>query len=152
VRTNSIWLWSAVVVAGCAYHPGSFRDHDGPWPGTALTSGCLDLAVASNDEADVNDPVVAYSVGNRCDHRLEVDLAALRVVGRDASGREGTLVAFDPRAELQPTTLNALWSGRAKISYRGALAGITSICVDVGSIDRAAPYAERWVCVEKVLR
>ena len=117
-----------------------------------MTSGCLDLAVASSEEADVNDPVVAYSLGNRCDHRLEVDLATIRVVGRDASGHENKLVAFDPRGELQPTTLNALWSGRAKISYRGAPVGLTSICVDVGSVDRDAAYAERWVCVAKELR
>jgi hypothetical protein len=81
-----------------------------------------------------------------------VDLASVRAVARDRAGREVPLIAFDPRGELGPHTLNAMWFGRAAIAYRGDDVPIDSICVDVGGIDRSAVATERWLCLAKEQR
>ena len=145
---NAICKW--LVLAGlsaCSYQPGSFRDRAGKWPGTATTLGCIDVAVASGD-----DDAIAYSVGNRCEHRVVVDLASVRAVARDIHGREVPLVADDPRRELRPLALGAMWSGHAQIAYRGDVASSTSICVDVGRVDRSVAASERWICIAKEIR
>ena len=143
---------STMLAAGCSYHAGSFRDRAGAWPGTTTTVGCIDVAVATADEAGIAGSVVAYAIGNRCAHRVVVDLGAVRAVARDIDGREVTLAAYDPRGELRPLPLNANWSGRARIAYRGDDATVTSICVDVGGIDRSAVTGDRWICTAKELR
>lgn len=143
-------MW--VAIAGCSYHPGSFRDREGPWSGTRVSSGCLDLAVSSTEVID-GSPVIAYSVGNRCDHKIDIDLGRLHVVARDSHGVATPLVAFDPRGELGPTELNALWSGHAQIAYRGAPVQSTAICVAVddtyGDAASSRLVDERWVCIAK---
>jgi hypothetical protein len=146
------WGLVAVLVSGCSYHAGTFRDHSGPWPGTQTTLGCIDLAVGQVvDRHSVSGTVVAYGVGNRCEHRVVVDLASVRVVARSEDGRAVSLSAYDPHGELRPELLNALWSGRAKILYYhyGDDSGLTSICVDVGRIDRSVAPTERWICTSK---
>ena len=143
---------TSLFAFACSYHAGSFRDHTGTWPGTTATVGCIDVAVAAGDEPGVSGSVVAYAVGNRCDHRVVVDLTAVRTVARDITGREVTLAAYDPRGELRPLPLNAMWSERARIAYRGNDAAVVSICVDVGGIDRSVAATESWICTAKELR
>lgn len=148
----NVCRWSVLaVLAGCSYHPGSFRDHAGTWAGTTTTLGCIDVAVANGDEVGATGTVIAYGLGNRCERRVVVDLGSVRAVGRDFDGRERPLVAYDPRGELRPIRLHALWSGRAQVAYRGVDANIASICVDIGRIDRSVATSERWICVAKGL-
>src|SRR5438128_2718082 len=85
---------AAILAASCSYQAGSFRDHTGAWPGTSATVGCIDVAVANADEAGVTGSVVAYAIGNRCEHRVVVDLTAVRVVARDIDGREVAQAAY----------------------------------------------------------
>lgn len=116
------------------------------------TVGCIDVAVSNGDELGIPDPIVAYAIGNRCEHRAVVDLAAVRAVARDTLGLEVALAPYDPRGELRALPLNAKWSGQARIAYRGDETTITSICVDVGGIDRSVALTERWICIAKEQR
>ncbi len=138
------WLgWS--VLAGCAYHAGSFADRKGVSPGAHTTLGCLDLAIAQAQTSDAG-TVVDYFVGNRCDQRLTFDLAHVHIIGRSATGTEVALTAYDPRNELSPQPLAARWSGRARIEYRGA-EPVVSICAEVAGVE-LVPRAKHWVCME----
>lgn len=140
----------ALAGAGCSYHAGSFR---GPWsefPSQRVTLGCVDLAVGRDDRGYARGPVVEYAFGNRCDHRVELDLASLRVVSRGVDGELRPLVAYDPRRELRPLPLIALSSGSESIEYRDAYdtpaAAHASICIDVGGAVAGVARTERWLC------
>jgi hypothetical protein len=108
---------------------------------------CVDLGVEVWHEADLGEPVVTYSFGNRCEHDVTLDLAAARVVARDAHGREVALAAFDPGGEIRALVMPARVAGRERIEYIGDLkSDVAQLCVDVGSLDRSEPAGERWVC------
>ncbi len=146
---QSALIGLVAFASACSYHPNSFRDRQTAWPGVGTTVGCIDIAVASSAEPDLAEPVVAYGIGNRCDHRVVVDLASVRVIARDRDGREVLLAPYDPRGELRPQVMSALWSGHARIAYAADDALVASICVDVGRVDRGATPTERWICVAK---
>src|SRR3989442_11745414 len=93
-----VWL---LVLPACAYSAGSLRDVGGSWPGVRATQGCVDIAVARGDRDDASGPVVRYAIGNRCESRVDVDLATAHVVARDPSGRDIELAPVDPRGELR---------------------------------------------------
>ena len=107
---------------------------------------CFDAAVARRYGVHGGAPVLQYSFGNRCDHHVDLDLAAVRVVGRDDAGREIALAPFDPRGEIHPQAIDARMAGSEQIEYP-ADRSIVSLCADVGGIDASAPLAERWVCM-----
>lgn len=130
-----------VVVSGCAYHPGSFDSLSGRFPGERVELGCLDLAVA----VDASRTVIDYHFGNRCTHRVMVDLASVRVVAHDGAGGERELRAYDPRGEIAAMPLDALLFGDESIEYRDAR-GSAELCVDVGGVDGSVPRSERWIC------
>src|SRR5262249_44714816 len=115
------------------------------FPGKHVELGCVDLAVAQVERPDAPGTVVQYTFGNRCDHRVGVDLATVSARGRTASGVELPLTAFDPRGELRPLDMIARWAGRELSAYRGA-EPVVAICVDVGGVDRTIARRERWVC------
>ncbi len=143
-------ICALVVAAGCSYHAGSYADLRGPFPGTRVTVGCVDLAVGLGPESTVEAPVVAYGFGNHCRHAVMLDLATVRAVGHDAEDREHAMIAFDPNQELRPMPLDGMWSGREQVEYgqaRGLEAvPLVSLCVDIGGIDGTAERIERWVC------
>lgn len=151
----------ALVLAGCAYQPGSFR-RDAPFPGVHATVACLDVAIdrradltcawlraaawsGGSGACDVasDQAVVAYAFGNRCDHATLVDLADVSVVARDARGDALALRPFDPRRELVALSLDGRATGREAIAYDGAAPGDV-VCVDVASIAHASPA--QWRC------
>jgi hypothetical protein len=140
---------TSLLLSACSYHPGSFRDWTGTWPQTHTTTACLDVALARRDRSDTADSVIAYRIGNRCDQPVVVDLASVRAVGRDAQGNERALVAFDPRHELRPLALNALWSGKAEIAYDGGGAMLESVCLDLSRIEPDRVGDGRWMCLAK---
>jgi hypothetical protein len=138
-------LISAVVFAGCAYHPGSFTSLAGDFPHTRTTVGCVDVGVGFG-RTD-HGAVVAYEFGNRCDRNITLDLATVHVVGRDADGHERPLVAFDPREEIRPLPLAARWWGEEQIAYTDAESTpLVAVCVEIGGLDASRPRAEQWVC------
>jgi len=137
-----------VAVAGCYhYQPGSYADF-GPWAGHHVELPCLDMAVHVARSEQTTGPVVGYAFGNRCDHDVTVDLAAARVVARDALGRELQLAAYDPRHEIRALDMPALLTGGEKIEYNGDFAEreLVEVCVDVGAIDRSEAMQTRWIC------
>jgi hypothetical protein len=141
-RVTKSLAWT--VFAGCAYQAGSFADHQSASSGARTTLGCIDLAVSRARDSEAG-ALIDYFVGNRCAQQVMVDLSRVRVVGRTDAGDDVALTAYDPRAELAPKLLNALWSGRARIEYRGA-EPVGSVCVDVGGVERE-PSPEHWVCM-----
>ena len=125
--------------------PGSFGSFTGAFPHVRDTVGCVDVGVGFG-RSD-HGAVVAYEFGNRCDRGVLLDLATVRVVGRDADGHERPLAPFDPRGEIRVLPLAARWWGGEQIAYYDAeTVPIVRVCVDIGGIDRSQPRAEHWVC------
>lgn len=138
-----------LLLSCCAYHPGSFEDRTGIWPSTRATTSCLDLALARRDRPDVADTVIAYRIGNRCERKVVVDLASVLVIGRDRDGNQHALAAVDPRHELRPIELHALWSGTADIAYAAGDTPLESVCLDISRIDHEHIGEARWMCIAK---
>ncbi len=134
----------ALILAACAYKPGSFSPPLQParFSGEQLTVGCLDVGVARRTDLGTA-AVLEYSFGNRCDRPATVDLAWAQVIGRTSNGAEIALVPYDPGLELRPVALEARTVGSESISYQSA-ESLGQVCVDVASIAQAKPA--RWVC------
>jgi hypothetical protein len=142
-----------LVLGGCyVYSPHSYVDLGRPFAGARVElGGCLDVTVGyAEDPEAMLGKVIEYSFGNHCAHRVTVDLASIRAVeiGPDRVTRR--LVAHDPRDELRPLELDGWWLGHERIEYvaENRVPGDprSSICVEVGGLDRSAPRLERWVC------
>ena len=129
-------------LAGCFYAPNSYRGTLSKFTGKRVPLGCLDLAVGLTDDERAPGPVVEYSFGNRCLHAVTVDLSAVRAIAYDDATPLGVLRAFDPKHEIKPLRLDALWWGRERISYQGGPGDV--ICLDVGPI---AGEPSQWVCL-----
>jgi hypothetical protein len=149
------------VLLGCApaapYRPGFLLEEPLVQRGTpsaaaaARRVGCLDvrMALACNDAVPADFPLVAFTLGNRCDAAVAVDFTRLHVTGRMASGEAAdvTLSAFDPAREIHPAMLGARNMAREVLEYdanpRDATRGITEVCIDVAGLsdagERAAP-------------
>jgi hypothetical protein len=137
-----------VLAAGCNhYTPGSFHAVD-RWPGTHVALPCLDVAVDAHFKPEIVGPVVTYSLGNRCEHDVTLDLQAAHVFVRDTNGRDETLALFDPRHEIHTLVVPARVQGRERLGYIAPHvdAGFAQVCVDVGAIERGAPAREQWAC------
>lgn len=139
-------------VAGCGYHPGSFRAPlRGEFAGEQATAGCLDVAIAARTGmvGTVQPPgqVVEVTFANRCDRPAVVDFPAMRTIGRDAQDNERSLMIYDPQGTLRPLTLEARTWGKEVIELRTAVDRTDPIhgaCLDVGGLARDH---ERWVCL-----
>jgi hypothetical protein len=132
----------SVLAGGCAqYHAGDFSSLSLAFPGEQRTVGCVDVAASLTEDDQAVGPVVGYSLGNRCSHGAEVDLAAVRVRAVASDGHGVALAPYDPAAELRVATLEVGRVAREVIEYgvpsdAGELVGL---CVDVSHLDRAAP-------------
>src|SRR5512135_1508421 len=117
-----------VVLAGCFYAPNSYRGTLSDFTGKRVPLGCLDLAVGLTDDERAPGPVVEYSFGNSCLHAVTVDLSAVHAVVYTDAGAVSEAHAHDPKHELKPLRLDALWYGRERISYQGGVGDV--ICLD----------------------
>jgi hypothetical protein len=144
---------AACVLASCyIYSPHSYVDLVTPFPGARVDlGGCLDLAVTYTEDALAHGQVVGYTFGNRCYHRVIVDLAAVRAVEYVGGGEYRPLRPYDPNHELAPLPIEALWQGHEQIEYDTPSATVdwptAKVCVDVGGVDGSAPRRARWVCL-----
>jgi len=137
---RAIWLLGAM--AGCAYRAGSFSASGHEFAGQRATLGCLDLAIDRRPDAPLG-AVLAYDLGNRCDHAIRIDLSAAAVVGRTSIG-DTRLAPYDPLRELHPMALDGRAVGRETIEYRSEEPiAARDVCVDAGGLIAAAPY---WQC------
>jgi hypothetical protein len=121
-------------MAGCSYHAGAYRDLRGPWPGTRVELGCVEMSVWRDEGS-----VITYAFGNKCDHRVLLDLASVRVMSDGVVQR-----AYDPRDEIHAAMLPANFLGRESIEYQP---GGSQLCVDVGGVNGSIARTERWVCL-----
>ena len=132
------------TLAGCfTYQPGSFQSSRTGFPSHRVTIGCLDVGVATVHDRVVTGPVVEYRFGNRCDHAVPVDLAAVRVTGRTRLGDDVAMVPYDPYRDLRRLPLDGRSSGGEQIAYRTARdfgSDVVQLCVDLtGITDGGSP-------------
>jgi hypothetical protein len=132
------------LVAGCAYHPGSYAYLKQGFPGQRITVGCLDIAIARR--ADTPDGVVLeFQFGNRCERPSPVDIPTV-VTGKTPGGKERDLLAFDPNGEIKALSLDGRSFGSETIEYRpDDDYGTVDVCFDVAAIVRQTPA--RRVCL-----
>jgi hypothetical protein len=133
-----------VIVAACAYRPGTFARYGQRFGGEPVTVGCLDIAIERRADRTPDEPVVAYVFGNRCARSAVVDFAHARVIGRTDDGREVELAPFDPKHEIRALRVDGRWTGREALAYPAEVA-IAQVCVDAASIAHE-PRAQ-WVCL-----
>ncbi|HEX4423452.1 MAG TPA: hypothetical protein VH165_36335 [Kofleriaceae bacterium] len=142
------------ALAGCfpTYQPGSF-------PVAAEPLGCLDVAVLATRRPEAAGPVAVVYLGNRCDHRVAIDLTRLTVVGGSDDGAQVAMIAFDPDREIAPRRLDALGVGEEWIEYHPVVATTAPVSaapsditapvawldVDVGRIATDEPPGVRWI-------
>ena len=145
-----IWIGAvlAVTTFGCAYKPGSFQYARNTFPGQRASVGCLDVAVERRDDMPIG-PALGFQFANRCDHLAKIDLAAVRVIGRGARGRETMLVPFDPNHELKLAWLDGRSANAEALAYALDATGLPTpqmveVCVDLASIAGQAPA--QWRC------
>ena len=86
----------ALLAGGCAYEAGTYRSAFADFAGQRATIDCLDIAVGRAADSIARGALVQISFGNRCDHRVTVDLVSMRAVAHGA-----TLAPYDPRGELE---------------------------------------------------
>jgi len=135
-------VWLAAALVGCAYRAGSFSAWGHEFAGQRATLGCLDLAIDRRADGPLG-AVVAYDLGNRCDHAIRVDLSEAAVVGRTGSG-DVRLAPYDPMHELRAFWLDGRTVGRETIEYRSEEPiAARDLCVDAGSVVETGPY---WQC------
>lgn len=133
-----------MLIAGCAYTPGSFRDGPShPFVGQHVSVGCIDVAVERRPDLPGGGSVLGYGFGNRCDHAATVDLAQAHIVGRTYDGREVPLAAWDPHHEIQALLLDGRATGTEALAYK-ATEPLAEVCVDAASI--AHDGQESWLC------
>jgi hypothetical protein len=133
---------SLLVLAGCFYAPNSYHGAVSAFSGKRVPLGCIDLAVGLTDDERAPGTIVEYSFGNSCLHAVTVDLSAVRAIVYNDATPTGEVHPYDPKHELKPLRLDALWYGRERISYQGAAGDV--ICLDVGPI---AGQPSQWVCL-----
>jgi hypothetical protein len=141
------------IALGCGpilpYRPGFLLEEPlaqpGKPPGAAAVRrvGCLDvrMALACNAAVSPDFPLVAFTLGNRCDAAVPVDFTRLRVTGRaeDAGGPADVMLsAFDPAREIHPAILGSRAMAKEVLEYdaspREATRTITEVCIDLGGL------------------
>ncbi len=142
MRRIAIVVGIALVIAACAYKPGSYQAPSRELVGQRTSVGCLDLAVDRRIDQG-SSAVLGYTFGNRCDRPAVMDLAWVNVIGRTATGAEVTLVPYDPKGELEVVRLDARQAGSEAISYP-APESLAQVCVDVASLAQTRPA--QWLC------
>jgi hypothetical protein len=134
-----------LVLAGCAYQPGSFHSVMQEFPGQQATIDCLDLAVERRPDLPNHSGVVRFAFGNRCDHPVIVDLASAAIVGRTEDGQEIPLTAYDPRHEIQLMRIDGRAVGRETLAFP-ADTTINEICIDAATIAHGS--SAQWMCLD----
>ena len=137
---------SLLAVGACSYRAGSFANYHGRFPGTAMTVGCLDVAIDQHRRE--RGVTLLFNFGNRCDHSVVVDLVSVRVSARDSRSENIALVPYDPRTEIMRAPIDARMWGRETIEYRtpdGVVADLVEVCAEVGRLD-GSQSSSRQIC------
>ena len=106
--------------------------------------GCLDIDVARGSRSEAAGPVVVYTLGNRCEHAIRVDLGAVHVVGIDEAERRIDMEPYDPGHAIGPRDMDARAHGEEWIEYHPIFpTPIFAVDVDVASVAVGEPPAQR---------
>ena len=145
-------IMGSLLACGGGYDPGAFATSTifggRRFPGTRLQHGCLDIALRAR--ANLHDPALDVSFGNRCVEARWIDLSKLEIRGVFPGGESRTLSLFDPRGEIGPALLGGRAAAKERIEIVGGL-GATQLCIsveDVIEIDQAGPRQETCIDVE----
>lgn len=143
-------ILALVLFSACGYHAGSFEHPLADFDGPRRTVGCIDVSIAPYADSSTQGPAAAYTLGNRCDAPVLVDLrVAARV--RYADGSSVKVRARDPGGEIHKVYLEARSVGREYIEYAvpaDAPADPEELCLDVAKLDAAAPRRDpSIVCI-----
>jgi hypothetical protein len=125
VLASALPLSCSPYVPGALYHARTTFD--------VRSVGCLDVAVRA-----LRDPVIAFTIGNRCRRPVGVDFRNLRV---RAWGEDGAFYepdASDPRRELREAVIDAHAIADVAIDFPVPTATPT-FCVDVGQLNVDTP-------------
>jgi hypothetical protein len=133
-----------ILLVGCGYRTGSFDWPSYRFGAARATIGCVDVAVEQRAISEARGAVLSYAFGNGCDHPAIIDLAAARVVGRDASGQRVALAPYDPDRVIRAAMLDGRTVGHEAIAYAADI-DVHDVCIDLATI--AHGEGERWVCV-----
>jgi hypothetical protein len=100
------------------------------------TLGCLDVAVRA-----LRDPVIAFTIGNRCAWPVGVDFQAVRVRAWSATAEEYAPFPYDPRAELRRAALDAHAMAEVTLDFP-VPTPTPELCVDVArlNVDTPSPF------------
>jgi hypothetical protein len=131
----------AAALGACGYQAGSFQHPTADFEGTRVTVGCIDAAVAPYADPHVFGPAAIFTVGNRCDAAVLVDLA-VPATANLLDGRASPLVLRDPRDEVEPVLLEARTIGREHLEYIAPAKPAREVCFDLAGIDAEAPARE----------
>jgi hypothetical protein len=137
VRSAALLL----AVAGClpVYEAGTL-------PVAARAIGCLDAGLVTTTRPEATGPVVVVYFGNRCDHRVEVDLSRLRVVASSVDGRTVALEVYDPDREIGPRRLDARGLGGEWLEFHGLpVDQIAWLDVEIGHIAPDPAPRPQWI-------
>lgn len=131
----------------CGYRQGAFAVTAlGEFPPVRTTVGCLDLGVGLDPESTRRAPRIRYAFGNGCDHRIRLDLAAIRVEGRDREGRPVALQARNA-AWAGVRHLSARWFARELILYEPVDdVALGAVCIDISGLYEGS--GTRLMCLE----
>jgi hypothetical protein len=118
----------------------------GMFAGAVAASSCLDVAIAGEWPTAASGPVLAVSLGNRCEHALHVDLRELHV----ATPAGGLLALYDPDHEIVPTTMVARSHGRVELEYhpRTRVESLARLEVELGALVAGEPATHARVAVD----
>ena len=89
------------------------------------------------------------SLKNRCVRGVGVDLSALRVTSRDATGAETSMTLHDPRHEVRAYQLDALADGTERFQLDSESGDARVVCVDLARVSAEAVAARpSRVCLD----
>jgi len=155
------------LTLGCGpalpYRPGFLLEEPVVQPGKPLGAaavrrvGCLDvrMALACSAAVPADFPLVAFTLGNRCDASVAVDFTRLRITGQ-MGGAVGdapfTLLLFDPAHEVHTALLGSRATAREVLEYdvspREATHRISEVCIDLGGFAEGSEQ-EAPVCLTR---
>jgi hypothetical protein len=117
--------------------------------------GCLDVSIERVRDAQgpSNGATIAFNVGNRCTHALDLDFRRIRVTAHGPGGRETPLVLHDPGSEVRTRTLDGRARAREALEFVNTAPGArgsTLVCVDVANVIAGEPpHPTTRVCFDR---
>lgn len=144
-------FWVLASLSACGYRAGSFEHAFADFEGRHRTVGCLDVAVAPYEDGATDGPAATFSLGNRCDAPVKVDLQVPATV-RLADGSATPAAAYDPDGEIEPVLLEGRSVGHEHIEYEPVaetMARPVKLCFDLTHLNADSPSPEPIeVCID----